>query len=200
MKISAMALGDYQTNCYFVWDEATMECAVIDPGYDAPTILNYLGEQALQCKVILLTHAHFDHIGAVAALQQATGCRVYVHKNELSLPPELMGAPLQPTDYYDEGSTVTLGAITFQVLLTPGHTPGSVCLIAGDVLFSGDTLFAGSCGRTDFAGGSWDAMEASLRRLAQLPGDDTVLPGHGGSTTLARERKTNMFLFQALQG
>lgn len=150
--------------------------------------------------MILLTHAHFDHIGAVDAIQAATGCKVYLHKADLTLPPEMTGTTPHPTDFYDEGDTVTLDSIVFRVLHTPGHTPGSVCLIADDVMFSGDTLFAGSCGRTDFPGSSWMQMESSLRKLHDLPGDYTVLPGHMGSSTLERERKTNFFMMQALQG
>ena len=112
------------------------------------------------------------------------------HEN-VALYPEMV------TDWKD-GDTVTMDSITFRVLETPGHTPGSVCLIAGDVIFSGDTLFQGSCGRTDFPGGSWTEMCASLRRLYELRGDYTVLSGHTGSTTLERERKTNMFMQSAL--
>ena len=107
---------------------------------------------------------------------------------------------LDPADVIDwaDGDTVTMDSITFRVLTTPGHTPGSVCLIADDVIFSGDTLFQGSCGRTDFPGGSWSNMCASLRRLYELKGNYTVLSGHTGSTTLERERKTNMFMQSAL--
>ena len=200
MKIAVMQLGSYGTNCYIVWDENTKNAAVIDPGDEAPSVLQTLQKEGLHLQMILLTHAHFDHIGAVDAIQATTGCKVYLHKADLALPPEMTGATLHPTDFYDEGDTVTLDSIVFRVLHTPGHTPGSVCLIADDVMFSGDTLFAGSCGRTDFPGSSWMQMESSLRKLHDLPGDYTVLPGHMGSSTLDRERKTNFFMMQALQG
>ena len=200
MKIAVMQLGSYGTNCYIVWDENTKNAAVIDPGDEAPSVLQTLQKEGLHLQMILLTHAHFDHIGAVDAIQAATGCKVYLHKADLTLPPEMTGTTLHPTDFYDEGDTVTLDSIVFRVLHTPGHTPGSVCLIADDVMFSGDTLFAGSCGRTDFPGSSCMQMESSLRKLHVLPGDYTVLPGHMGSSTLERERKTNFFMMQALQG
>lgn len=200
MKIAVMQLGSYGTNCYIVWDENTKNAAVIDPGDEAPSVLQTLQKEGLHLQMILLTHAHFDHMGAVDAIQAATGCKVYLHKADLTLPPEMTGTTPHPTDFYDEGDTVTLDSIVFQVLHTPGHTPGSVCLIADDVMFSGDTLFAGSCGRTDFPGSSWMQMESSLRKLHDLSGDYTVLPGHMGSSTLERERKTNFFMMQALQG
>ena len=200
MKIAMMQLGSYGTNCYIVWDENTKNAAVIDPGDEAPSVLQTLQKEGLHLQMILLTHAHFDHIGAVDAIQAATGCKVYLHKADLTLPPEMTGTTPHPTDFYDEGDTVTLDSIVVRVLHTPGHTPGSVCLIADDVMFSGDTLFAGSCGRTDFPGSSWMQMESSLRKLHDLPGDYTVLPGHMGSSTLERERKTNFFMMQALQG
>ena len=200
MKIAMMQLGSYGTNCYIVWDENTKNAAVIDPGDEAPSVLQTLQKEGPHLQMILLTHAHFDHIGAVDAIQAATGCKVYLHKADLTLPPEMTGTTPHPTDFYDEGDTVTLDSIVFRVLHTPGHTPGSVCLIADDVMFSGDTLFAGSCGRTDFPGSSWMQMESSLRKLHDLPGDYTVLPGHMGSSTLERERKTNFFMMQALQG
>ena len=200
MKVKVMQVGPIGTNCYILEDEQAHVAAIIDPGDEAPSVLQTLQKEGLHLQMILLTHAHFDHIGAVDAIQAATGCKVYLHKADLTLPPEMTGTTLHPTDFYDEGDTVTLDSIVFRVLHTPGHTPGSVCLIADDVMFSGDTLFAGSCGRTDFPGSSWMQMESSLRKLHDLPGDYTVLPGHMGSSTLERERKTNFFMMQALQG
>lgn len=194
MKIAVMQLGSYGTNCYIVWDEQTKNAAVIDPGDEAMSVLQTLEKEGLQLQMILLTHAHFDHIGAVDTIHNATGCRVYLHKADLTLPLEMTGTAPHPTDSYDEGDEVKLDSITFRVLHTPGHTPGSVCLIAGDVMFSGDTLFAGSCGRVDFPTGNAAAMMASLRRLANLEGDYTVLPGHEGVTTLSRERRLNPYL------
>ena len=194
MKIAMMQLGSYGTNCYIVWDENTKNAAVIDPGDEAPSVLQTLQKEGLHLQMILLTHAHFDHIGAVDAIQAATGCKVYLHKADLTLPPEMTGTTPHPTDFYDEGDTVTLDSIVFRVLHTPGHTPGSVCLIADDVMFSGDTLFAGSYGRTDFLGGSSRDMAASLKRLSKLPPETRVLPGHGASSTIEEELRTNSYL------
>ena len=113
---------------------------------------------------------------------------------ETALPESLSDGPVYYTDTYEDGNEIPLDSLRFTVLETPGHTPGSVCLRCGDLLFTGDTLFAGSCGRTDFPGGNGAAMRASLRRLAALPGDCTVLPGHGPATTLARERQFNPYM------
>ena len=194
MQYKALTLGDYQTNCYLCWDEATMRCAVIDPGYAPETILRALQSLGLTAAMILLTHAHFDHVGAVKPLAAACRVPVYLCEKDASLPEPLTAGPLLYTDTYAEGDEITLDALRFRILETPGHTPGSVCLRCGELLFTGDTLFAGSCGRTDFPGGSWEQMTDSLQKLAALPGDFTVLPGHGPASTLDRERRCNPYL------
>ncbi len=199
MKIEVQQVGDLMTNCYIVWDENTKNAAVIDPGDDGAYLSNRLKKNGLTLQYILLTHGHFDHIGGVDELKSTCGSnpKVYLSHKDLGLESVFHETiALDPNSVTDwkEGDSVTMDSITFRVLSTPGHTPGSVCLIAGDILFSGDTLFQGSCGRTDFPGGSWTEMSASLRRLYQLPGDYTVLSGHTGSTTLDRERKTNVFM------
>ncbi len=193
MKIYTLPLGQLETNCYLVADGDGV-AAVIDPAAAPERILQTARESSLTIQAILLTHGHFDHVGAIAGLTQALRCPVWMHENELTLPEYLTDGPLYYTDGYGEGDTVTVGKLNFTVLHTPGHTPGSVCLRCGDALFSGDTLFAGSCGRTDFSGGSGSEMCRSLRRLAQLPGDLAVYPGHGEATTLARERRENPYL------
>lgn len=193
MQYQALPLGSYQTNCYLCWDETTGGCAVIDPGYDAERILGALQAQELLPKMILLTHGHFDHVGAVRPLYEALRVPVYLSEKERTLPESLTAGPLFYTDSYQEGDTVPLDGLRFRVMETPGHTRGSVCLLCGDLIFSGDTLFAGSCGRTDL-GGSWEDMAASLARLSALPGDYTVLPGHGPATTLSEERRCNPYM------
>lgn len=194
LHIHVLPLGDYQTNCYILHNDGSSDCVVLDPGYEPEIILSYLAEKKLNLTAIALTHCHFDHVGAVKELAAQTDCRVYLNQKDLALPPMLTNGPLYYTDTYEDGDTVPLAGIPFRVLETPGHTPGSVCLMTGAHLFSGDTLFAGSCGRTDLPGGDSRAMRDSLRKLATLEGDYNVYPGHGSATTLAREKQTNPYL------
>lgn len=194
LKIYVLPLGDYQTNCYIVHEENSTDCLIIDPGYEPENISSYLEEKGLTPEAILLTHCHFDHVGAVKDLAAQYDCKVFLDKKELAMPPMLTNGPLYYTDGYGDGDTLTLAGIPIQVLETPGHTPGSVCLIMEDTLFSGDTLFAGSCGRTDLPCGDARAMRDSLRRLAALSENYRVCPGHGPSYTLNREKQTNPYL------
>ena len=197
MKVYSLMLGSYQTNCYLAADDDGV-CAVIDPGYTPERVLEAAQRYGLTIRAVLLTHGHFDHVGGVRGVAEAARCPVWLCEADTALPERLTAGPLYYTDTYADGDTVEVGSLCFTVLETPGHTPGSVCLLCENVLFSGDTLFQGSCGRTDFPGGSWSDMCASLRRLYELKGNYTVLSGHTGSTTLERERKTNMFMQSAL--
>lgn len=194
LKIHVLPLGDYQTNCYIVHEENSTDCLIIDPGYEPEIISSYLEEKGLTPAAILLTHCHFDHVGAVKDLAAQYDCKVFLDRKELAMPPMLTNGPLYYTDSYADSDKLTLAGIPIQVLETPGHTPGSVCLIMEDTLFSGDTLFAGSCGRTDLPCGDARAMRDSLRRLAALSENYRVCPGHGPSSTLNREKKTNPYL------
>lgn len=194
LNIHCMPLGDYMTNCYILRQADSPKCCVIDPGYHAEVILGYLEQNGLSVEAILLTHGHFDHVGAVKDLAAELDCDVYISDRELSLPPMITNGKLYYTHTYDASGELTLAGLTIRVIPTPGHTPGSVCLLVEDALFSGDTLFAGSCGRTDLPGGSQPDIAASLRKLAALPGDYRVFPGHGSSTTLDAERKLNPYL------
>ena len=189
--IRKLTLGMYQTNTYILSNDR--EAVVIDPGYEADTILDAL--EGRQLKAILLTHGHFDHVGAVKELVAETGCEVYIHPSETTLPPMITDGQLYYTHTYSEGDTVSpIDGVELTVLHTPGHTPGSVCLLMKDQMSSGDTLFEGSCGRIDLPGGNPQQMLQSLRRLASLQADYTVHPGHGGSTTLAAEKRYNPYL------
>ena len=196
MIVHKMPLGAYQTNTYIVRDrEDSKLCVVIDPGYEANTILDYLDEEGLTAKAILLTHGHFDHVGAVKELAAETGCDVYIHAAESQLPPMMTAGALYYTHTYGEGDKISpIEGMEIAVLHTPGHTPGSVCLLYGQHLFSGDTLFQGSCGRVDFPGGSPREMMESLNRLASLQLNYRVHPGHGDSTTLDTEKRTNPYM------
>ena len=194
MEITVLTLGGYMTNCYILRQEASSKCLIIDPGYEAGRILSVLQQKQLEPEAILLTHGHFDHVGAVQDLAAETDCDVYIAEADLSLPPMITNGKLYYTHTYPASGTLNLAGLAIRVLPTPGHTPGSVCLLVEDTMFSGDTLFQGSCGRTDLPGGSWEQIVASLKTLAALPGDYRVLPGHGGKTTLDRERQSNPYL------
>ena len=194
INMKHLALGAYQTNCYLVWGENSSTCVVIDPGYEPDTVLAEVKKLGKEIAAILLTHGHFDHVGGVKDIVAEIGCPVYLCENDLSMPTQMTAGPLYYTNTYGEGDFVELAGLSFKVLHTPGHTPGSVCLLVENVLFSGDTLFAGSCGRTDLPGGDWNAIHESLRRLMRMPGELTVYPGHGQATTLEHERQYNPYV------
>ena len=194
MKILTLPLGSYQTNTYILYNEGAKPCLIVDPGYEAGEILHYVNHLDLEVEAILLTHGHFDHVGAVRQIAAETDCKVYLHPADLSMPPMMTAGPLYYTDTYDEGTKLDLAGLTVHVLHTPGHTPGSVCLLVGDVMLSGDTLFAGSCGRTDLPGGDWATITRSLDRLSRMQINYRVLPGHGSATTLDAEKRSNPYL------
>lgn len=194
LKIHKIVLGPIQTNCYIVRKTDSRKCLVIDPGYEPNTILDYIEKEDLTVEAILLTHGHFDHVGAVGDVAAETDCRIFLCPEDLAMPKEMTAGKLLYTDTYGDGDELDLAGIHICVIHTPGHTPGSVCLKMGDVLFSGDTLFQGSCGRTDFPCGSLEQMKASMKRLSQIPENCTVYPGHGPETTLDEEKKYNPYL------
>jgi hydroxyacylglutathione hydrolase len=205
MKIHQMSVGELGTNCYIVVSEQN-NALVIDAGANAKEILNFTKKNQYTIKILLLTHAHFDHIGAVYELQQQTGAKVVLHKdeNELLLDPLKNVAnlfisldvfhPIKADVLLQDGDTIDLDEISLKVMHTPGHTKGSCVYYADGVMFSGDTLFQQSVGRTDFYGGSMDDMKQSMKKLSQLSDDYTVLPGHGGKTTLQYEKITNPYM------
>ena len=202
MKVSVMQVGPIGTNCYLLQDEESGLLAVIDPGDDWERILHQIKKLGGEVKYILLTHGHYDHTTGVPDLVKALpGVQVYIHQADANgagsqLFP--LASQVQDLNYYDEGDTLTLGSLTIEVLHTPGHSKGSVTLKVGDVLFTGDTLFCGSCGRTDLRGGSYEEIMVSLKRLGELEGDFHVCPGHDRTSTLERERKYNPFLREAM--
>ena len=194
LNIHTLTLGLYQTNTYIVSKADSDKCIVIDPGYEAATILNRAALLGLNIEAILLTHAHFDHLGAVRAIVADTDCDVYVDEQELQLPPSMTDGPVYYSHLYPAEGVITAAGMDIKILRTPGHTPGSVCLLVGDAMFSGDTLFAGSMGRCDFPGSNIFDMRKSLKKLYNLAGDYRVFPGHAQATTLEYERKTNPYL------
>ena len=207
MKLAQLPVGMLATNCYLVADDAG-RCAVIDPGSHTEKILKKAEEEGFTIEAILLTHGHFDHVMAAPGIQKSTGAKLYIHKNdEPDLAPEVAGHRGYLREPYvmprvdghlEEGGEVQVGDLTFRVLHTPGHTLGSCVLLCEDLMFSGDTLFAGTCGRCDLAGGSLEQMFASLKKLAQLEGDYKVLPGHMEASTLETERQTNPYVLEGL--
>lgn len=194
MELTKLTLGLYQTNCYIVNAPGSTHCCIIDPGYEAGKILNKVQSMGLTVDAILLTHGHFDHVGAVAEIAAETDCDVYISAADLSLPPMITNGKLYYTHTYPATGSVTAAGLTFRVIPTPGHTPGSVCLVCGDVMFSGDTLFCGGFGRTDLPGGNSQQILASLKALAALPGNYRVYPGHGSSTELNWEKENNPYM------
>ena len=203
MNVKMLQVGPIGTNCYILEEETTHEAAVIDPGGDAPEIIRAL--EGAELRYILLTHGHYDHTGAAAALLEAfPQAAVYIHRADYEdVDPSLFPLRTQVSgvNFYGEGDGIAFGGdtVNIQVLHTPGHSEGSVTLRCGDLLFCGDTLFAGSCGRTDFPGGSVPKILASLRRLGELEGDLQVLPGHMEPSTLEAERAHNLYLRQAMR-
>ena len=197
-----MPVGSYGVNCVVFWNDHD-QCVLVDPGQDADKLFAFIKTGNLTLEAVLLTHCHFDHIGALPSiLAKHPNLPVFAHFLDWKMlghplnqfPPEYPSVP-RPDNLRDilELPTACIG-FGFSVIETPGHTPGSVCLKSGDLLLTGDTLFAGSCGRTDFPGGSMSRMMDSLRRLAALPGDTLVIPGHGMFTTIARERDGNPYM------
>jgi hydroxyacylglutathione hydrolase len=200
-------VGVLQCNCSVVGDERTHEAMVIDPGDQVEQILNILRQENLTLKYIVVTHAHIDHVGGAMKLKAATGAPILLNQNDLALLKMLdvqatwIGmpgpGPVQIDESLSDGQVVKIGAINSSVIETPGHTEGSICLFFPEEkkLIAGDTLFAGSIGRTDLPGGSYDKIMRSLHtRLMALPDETQVVPGHGPLTTIGKERETNPFL------
>ena len=202
MEVKVLQVGPIGTNCYILEDEKARAAAIIDPGDEAGRILQVIEADGVDVKYILLTHGHYDHTTAVPQLHKALPqAEIYIHRADANgagsqLFP--LAGQIPDLKFYDEGDTLALGDMTIQVLHTPGHSKGSVTLKVGDELFCGDTLFAGSCGRTDLAGGSYAEIMTSLKKLGQLPGDYHVCPGHDVTSTLERERRSNPFLREAM--
>ena len=205
MDVRTFTVGPVQENCHIARREGAREAVVIDPGDEAERLLEAIGALELEVAAILLTHTHFDHVGAVAPVAKATGATVYCPTIEVPVLADIMSfvpwAGFGPFESYDADETVeggehlSLAGLEIDVIFTPGHSPGHVTYAIEDALFSGDVLFQGSVGRTDLPGGDWPTLARSIQSLLDAYPDETrVFPGHMGLTTLGDERATNPFL------
>ena len=205
MKVLSAMVGPIMTNCYILCDEAAKVCAVIDPGDEPKRIEAMIASCGCSPVMILLTHGHFDHCTGVAGLlEKWPDLPVYIHEADVTdgVGGELTFRRLDEKNqrYWHEGDTLTVGGLTLRVMETPGHSRGSVCLLVEGqgVIFSGDTLFRGNCGRCDFPGGDYRAMLRSLARLGRLEGQYQVYPGHEEATDMDYERKANPYMKQGM--
>ena len=209
MQVRGFAVGPIQENSYLAWAEGSDRAVLVDPGEEAPRLLAEIEREGVTLDAILLTHTHFDHVGAVAPIAKATGAPVYVPEIERHVLADIMTfvpyAGFGPFESWEAEETVaggehlTLGGLEIDVVFTPGHSPGHVTYAVTGAnatgLFSGDVLFEGSVGRVDLPGGDWPTLEASIGTLLERYDDETpVFPGHMGITTLGRERASNPFL------
>jgi len=206
MEIKKLELGGGAVNCYIVSDGA--DAVVIDPGFEAELVAEYLEKNGLHLHYIFLTHGHYDHILAVPALKEMTGAQLVISEQDADylVNPErslakfvrMQQQPCTADILAHEGSIFNVGGMEFRWMITPGHTKGSSVIACGRSLFTGDTLFRDTCGRCDFPGGSYDEMLQSLKRIAEFEGDYDVYAGHMEDTTLSRERRYNMHVKEAM--
>lgn len=205
MKIEKILEPSFGENMYILVDEETKKCAVVDPGGAEDKILNYIKNNGLTLEYILLTHGHGDHIGAVKSIREKTGAKVVAHTDEKELlndnrknlscmMPHCGPQELDADIYVNDKEKLTLGNLKLSFIHTPGHTKGGMCIRVNDDMFTGDTLFAGSIGRTDFIGGSYKELEKSLKKLSKYENDVKIHPGHGPSSTLRIEKTSNPYM------
>ena len=206
MRMARMTVGALATNCYIVSDETTGRAFIVDPGGDAKRIMDKVEELHLKVEAILLTHGHFDHMMAVDQLREKFGCKVYLSKEEEALIKDpqqnvsaMFGRPMGTSadEFIEDGQLLQIAGFQIEVLATPGHTKGGVCyyLKEQEIAFSGDTIFEGSVGRSDFPGGSARELIRSIKdKLCVLPDDTQLFPGHGDSTVVSYEKQYNPFL------
>ena len=205
MIIKKLEVGPIMANCFILGCESTKEAVVIDPGDDADRILMELAKSELKVKYLINTHGHFDHVSANKRMKEATGALIAIHPDdehmfsELSRSAQMFGLSSEnspPADIHlNDGDEITFGEITLTVIHTPGHSKGGIGLYTKGHLFAGDTLFAGSIGRTDLAGGDYDTLISSIRKKLLILDEDTIVyTGHGPETTLGKEKRMNPFL------
>jgi len=209
MKVRKLIVGPLEANCYILWDEESKEAVVIDPGGEGERILKAIRRNSLKVIYIVDTHAHIDHIEANDFIREKTNAPLLIHSADVSLLEDLeanlstmMGnskAFLPPTGVLKDEDKIKVGRFHLQILHTPGHTPGSICLYVDDKLFTGDTLFAGGIGRADFPRSSLKQLQGSIqKKILKFPSEVVVYPGHGPETTIGEEKKSNPFLQSSL--
>ncbi|MBI4682990.1 MAG: MBL fold metallo-hydrolase [Nitrospirae bacterium] len=208
MILERLVVGPLEENTYIIADEASGQAIVVDPGDEPDRIIDIIKHKNLQVHSVICTHTHFDHVGAAGDIKKATGAKILIHKNDLQVyetakdQAAFWGYDIDdipgPDGFIDEGHVIEAGNLKFKVLHTPGHSPGGICLYGEGILMSGDTIFRGSVGRTDFPGGSMEELKKSFRRLLDLPQDTKIYSGHGPETTVGMEKKTNFFVNEFL--
>jgi len=198
MLIETFTVGLLSTNCYVAHSQLTKEAIIIDPGLELPTeaqqIFDYIKEAGLKPKLIVNTHRHEDHTSGNVAIQSEYNIPIYIHKLDATALEDMEKDNFPQPVLLEEGNTISFGNETLRIMHTPGHTPGSICLIGDRIAFTGDTLFAGGIGRTDFSGGSDIEMERSLKRMMSLPDPLMIYPGHGPTSIMGEEKRVNPFL------
>jgi hydroxyacylglutathione hydrolase len=198
MLVETFTVGMLSTNCYVASSQETKEAIIIDPGLDlsseASPILDYIIAKKLNAQFIVNTHGHDDHIKGNAFFQQKFNVPICIHILDEHFIEDLEQGNFPPNLLFKDGSLIKVGNEALKVLHTPGHTPGSICLVGEKLVFTGDTLFAGGIGRTDFPGGSMSEMRTSLKKLMDLPLNLLVYPGHGETSIIVEEKKSNPFL------
>lgn len=203
MLIERLTVGPLQANCFIIGDEITGNAIVVDPGDEPDLIMDIIRERNLNVRYIICTHGHFDHVGAVPDIKEKTGAKVMIHKDEIEIyhaardMAAFWGYDVEmlpePDVLVSDGDRIDLGDISFTILHTPGHSSGGICLYGVGIVVTGDTLFAGSVGRTDFYGGDINKLRESFNRLMSLPEETRVLPGHGPDSTIGIEKRENPF-------
>lgn len=204
MLIRNITVGPLQANCFIIGDETSRQAIVIDPGDEPDLIMDVINENRLEVSYIVCTHGHFDHVGAVSDIREKTGAKVIIHKDEIEIyhaardMAAFWGYEIEklpdPDMLVEDADMIKVGNMSFTILHTPGHSPGGICLYGEGIVVTGDTLFAGSVGRTDFYGGDMNKLRDSFKRLMSLPEETKVLPGHGPDSTIGEEKRGNPFV------